>query len=203
MIRVLLVDDHGVIRVGLERLMSTTEDLELVGTAATGELAVELAAAHEPDVVLMDLSLPGMDGVAAARAILSAQPHARVLVLTSASDRPRILAALDAGAAGYLLKDSEPDELFDGIRAAARGETPLAAEAVAALHARTSGEGTGELTHREREVLELVADGLPNKVIARRLGIREKTVKAHLTRVYLQIGVSDRTQAALWLRHGA
>jgi DNA-binding NarL/FixJ family response regulator len=122
-------------------------------------------------------------------------------VLTSFSDRERILGALDAGAIGYLLKDSEPEELYRGIRAAARGESPLDPKAASALltaRAENRGGGAGDLSQREREVLALVAEGLPNKLIARRLEISEKTVKAHLTRVFQQIGVTDRTQAALW-----
>jgi len=202
MISLLLVEDHGVVRAGLERLLATTEDLKLVATAANGEQALALAREHRPDAVLMDLSLPGVDGIQATRLIRAEVPETTVVVLTSFSDRPRILAALDAGAAGYLLKDAEPDELFEGIRAAARGESPLAPQALMAISARGADGDPLDITRREREVLELVADGLPNKLIARRLGIREKTVKAHLTSVYQQIGVTDRTQAALWLRQG-
>jgi DNA-binding NarL/FixJ family response regulator len=203
-IRVLLADDHAVVRTGLERLIAATEDLEVVGAAADGEEAAELAERHAPDVVLMDLEMPRVDGIEATRRICAGASGAHVVVLTSFSDRDRILDALDAGAVGYLLKDAEPDELLRGIRSAARGESPLDPKAArSVLEARATARPPLELTAREREVLECVAAGLPNKLIARRLEISEKTVKAHLTRVYQAIGVTDRTQAALWAqRHG-
>jgi DNA-binding NarL/FixJ family response regulator len=204
MIRVLLADDHAVVRTGLERLIAATEDLEVVGAAADGEEAAELAERHAPDVVLMDLEMPRVDGIEATRRICAGASGAHVVVLTSFSDRDRILDALDAGAVGYLLKDAEPDELLRGIRSAARGGSPLDPKAArSVLEARATARPPLELTVREREVLECVAAGLPNKLIARRLEISEKTVKAHLTRVYQAIGVTDRTQAALWAqRHG-
>ncbi len=203
MIRVLLAEDHGLVRAGLERLLATVADVEVVGSASDGAEAVELAAETRPDVVLMDLSMPNVDGIEATRQILAAGGEAQVVVLTSVSDRERILAALDAGAIGYLLKDAEPDELIGGIRAAARGESPLSPKAARALlTARAEGE-RAELSPREREVLRCVAEGKPNKLIARELGISEKTVKTHLTRVFQQLGVTDRTQAALWAKaHG-
>ena len=151
------------------------------------------------DVVLMDLEMPRLDGIEATRRIRAAAPGSSVVVLTSFSDRDRILDALDAGAVGYLLKDAEPEELLRGIRSAARGESPLDPKAArSVLEARATARPPIELTAREREVLECVAAGLPNKLIARELDISEKTVKAHLTRVYQAIGVTDRTQAALW-----
>jgi DNA-binding NarL/FixJ family response regulator len=152
----------------------------------------------------MDLSMPSVDGVEATRAILADQPTTRVVVLTAFSEQERIFAALDAGAVGYLLKDAEPDELIRGVRAAAAGESPFSPKAGAALVARRSELLRRErLTEREREVLILVSEGLANKAIARRLGVSEKTVKAHLTSVFARIGVTDRTQAALWaLRNG-
>ena len=203
MIRVLLAEDHPVVRAGLEALLGTAEDVELVGAAADGEEAVELATALEPEVVLIDLSMPRLDGIEATRRIVAASPEIRVVILTAFSDRERILGAIDAGALGYLLKDASPEELLGGVRAAARGEAPLAPKAASEVLAVRAGRREAELTGREREVLALVADGLPNKQIARRLEISEKTVKAHLTRVYEQIGVTDRTQAALWAqRHG-
>jgi DNA-binding NarL/FixJ family response regulator len=203
MIRVLLAEDHSLVRAGLERLLATANDIEVVGGAADGAKAIELAADTRPDVVLMDLSMPNVDGIEATRAIVAANQDVQVVVLTSLSDRDRILAALDAGAIGYLLKDAEPDELIDGVRAAARGESPLAPKAARTLlTARADRERAG-LSEREWEVLRCVAEGLPNKVIARKLGISEKTVKAHLTRVFQEIGVTDRTQAALWAKlHG-
>ena len=194
MIRVLVAEDHGLVRAGLEQLIENMDDVELVGSAADGAAAV--AAAHElqPDVVLMDVSMPGMDGIAATREIAG---RTRVVMLTSFVDRPRILQALDAGAIGYLLKDAEPDELYRGIRAAAQGESPLAPQAASALIAARR-EPEVRLSEREREVLALLARGEPNKLIARALGISEKTVKNHLTRIFEAIGVTDRTKAALW-----
>jgi DNA-binding NarL/FixJ family response regulator len=196
-IRVLVADDHGVVRGGLERLLAGEDDMELVGAAADGAEAVRLAAEHTPDVVLMDLSMPRVDGIEATRRVGEACPSCRVVVLTSFSDRERILQALDAGAVGYLLKDTEPDDLLRGVRAAARGESPLNPKVAGAVIAARSAPRVS-LSPREREVLELVAEGLPNKLIARRLEISEKTVKAHLTRVYSELNVTDRTQAALW-----
>jgi len=204
MIRVLLADDHAVVRSGLTQLLATVEDVEVVGAAADGAEAVDLALAERPDVVLMDLSMPVMDGIEAIRRLRGRDPEARIVVLTSFSDRERILDALDAGAIGYLLKDAEPEELIRGVRAAAAGEAPLAPKAASAvLTARADQRPVAELTPREREVLEALARGKANKQIARELGISEKTVKAHLTRVFESIGVTDRTAAALWAqRHG-
>jgi len=204
MIRLLIADDHAVVRSGLEHLVATFEDVELVGAAANGEEAVRLCAEHRADVVLMDLEMPVLDGIEATRRIAAESPGAAVVVLTSFSDREQILRALDAGAIGYLLKDAEPDELARAVRAAARGEAPLDPRAGRALlHARTAGSPLDGLSDREREVLAMVARGLPNKLIARELAISEKTVKAHLTSVFRTIGVTDRTQAALWAeRHG-
>jgi DNA-binding NarL/FixJ family response regulator len=199
MIGVLVVDDHPVLRSGLAQLLEHAEGIELVGLAADGAEGIELALSTRPDVVLMDLQMPGLDGVEATSRILSSCEGTRVVVLTSFSDRERILDALDAGATGYLLKDAAPDELLRGIHAAAAGQAALAPKAATELLAeRRDVRPATELTPREREVLVMVAEGLPNKLIARRLEISEKTVKAHLTRVFERIGVSDRTQAALW-----
>ena len=198
-IRVLLADDHDVVRRGLTALLDGAPGFAVVAAAADGAEAVILAAEHEPDVILMDLSMPGVDGIEATRQVVAERPGARVVVLTSFSERERILDAIDAGAVGYLLKDSDPDELLRAIQAAARGEAPLAPKAATAvLAARAEGRPAADLTAREREVLQLVAQGLANKQIARRLGIAEKTVKTHLTSVFHRIGVTDRTQAALW-----
>jgi len=200
MIRVLLADDHGLVRDGLTRLLGSVPDIDVVATAADGEEAVRLAGEHQPDVILMDLRMPEMDGSEATRRLLEADPTTQVVILTSFSERDEILSALDAGAIGYLLKDAEPDELIRGIRAAAQGESPLAPKAARTLiGSRGMGSGHG-LTDREREVLTLVTRGLPNKLIARELGISEKTVKAHLTTVFQRIGVTDRVQAAMWAR---
>lgn len=204
MIRLVVADDHHVVRTGLEQLVGTFDDVELVGAAADGAEAAELCAATRPDVALLDLEMPVVDGVEATRRIREASPTTTVVVFTSFSDRERILRALDAGAVGYVLKDAEPDELHRSLRAAARGEAPIDPKAAAELlAARTGHDRSDELTTREREVLGLVAGGLANKQIARRLGISEKTVKGHLTQVFQTIGVTDRTQAALWAeRHG-
>ncbi len=198
-IRVLVVDDHKVVRSGLEQLLATTDDIELVGTASNGYEAIAAVERLHPDVVLMDLSMPELDGIDATRRISAEHPASRVLVLTSFSDQSRILEALSAGADGYLLKHAEPDDIADGIRAVHAGESPLDPKAARALvESRRSGRDTPQLTDREREVLLLVRDGLANKQIARRLGIAERTVKAHLTSVFQRLGVADRTQAALW-----
>lgn len=203
MIRVLVAEDHSVVRAGLVELLEGSPDFEVAGVAANGREAVELTREARPDVVLMDLAMPELTGIEATRQIAAANGEVRIVVLTASSDRARVLDALDAGAAGYLLKDAEPAEIFEGIRAAARGEAPLAPKAASAVLEERSGQRTADLSDRESEVLGLVAEGLPNKLIARRLEISEKTVKAHLTRVFERIGVSDRTQAALWAReHG-
>lgn len=199
MIRVLVADDHQLVRAGLQSLLDGVDDMTVVGAAADGAEAVDLVAGTRPDVVLMDLSMPGVDGVEATRRILGGHPDTAVVVLTSYADRDRILDALDAGAIGYLLKDAEPAELLQGIRSAARGESPLDPRAArTVLGARRERRALGDLTDREREVLALVAKGLANKQIARSLGITERTVKAHLTSVFQRIGVTDRTSAALW-----
>jgi len=200
-IRVLIAEDHALLRTGLEKLLSAHADVEVVGSVANGAEAVELAATTDPDVVLMDLSMPVLDGMEATERIVAANGDIAVVILTSFSDRDRIRQALDAGAVGYLLKDAEPDELLRGIRAAARGESPLAPKvARAVLTDRSQTKSGPELTTRERQVLELVAAGLANKQIARRMGIAEKTVKSHLTTIFQRIDVNDRTQAALWAK---
>ena len=202
MIRVLIADDHQVVRSGLEQLLATADDIELAGMAADGAEAVAQAAALAPDIVLMDLSMPGIDGIEATRAITAAGTATQVVVLTSFSDKQRILDALDAGAAGYVLKHAEPDELLDAIRAAHEGGSPLDPKAARVLldRQRSSSASPTKMSDREEEVLRLVASGLANKAIARQLGIAERTVKAHLTNIFQRIGVTDRTQAALWAR---
>jgi DNA-binding NarL/FixJ family response regulator len=199
----MLAEDHAVVRAGLERLLGTVGDIEVVAQAVDGAQAVELAAEHRPDVVLMDISMPNLDGIEATRQIVDANAEIQVVVLTSFSDREKIEAALDAGAIGYLLKDAEPEEVIRGVQAAARGESPLAPRAARALIAARAERPELQLSERELDVLRCVAKGLPNKLVARELGISEKTVKAHLTRIFQQLGVTDRTQAALWAReHG-
>jgi DNA-binding NarL/FixJ family response regulator len=198
-IRVLVADDHAVVRGGLEQLLSTAPDIEVVAMVADGEEAVAAVARERPDVVLMDLSMPGVDGIEATRRIVAADAGARVVVLTSFSDNRRIMDALGAGASGYLLKHAGPEELLGAVRAAAAGDAPLDPKAARVLleERRTAGPAA-ELSPREREVLQLVRRGRANKQIARELGITERTVKAHLTSVFARIGVTDRTQAALW-----
>jgi len=200
-IRVLLCDDHVVVREGLARLLENADGIEVVAVASDGQEGLEQARAARPDVVLMDLSMPRLDGVSATRAILSELPETYIVVLTSFADRERVLEAIDAGAAGYVLKDSDGAEVVRAIRAAAAGDAPLDPRAArAVLTRRTNSAPSTSLTPREREVLAQVGAGLSNKIIALRLGISEATVKAHLTRIYQQIGVTDRTQAALWAR---
>jgi DNA-binding NarL/FixJ family response regulator len=200
-IRVLLCDDHVVVREGLARLLENADGIEVVGVASDGQQGLEEARATRPDVILMDLSMPRLDGVSATRAIIAELPGTYIVVLTSFADRDRVLQAIDAGAAGYVLKDSDGAEVVRAIRAAAAGDAPLDPRAArAVLTSRIRSTPATSLTPREREVLALVGAGLSNKVIAMRLGISEATVKAHLTRIYQQIGVTDRTQAALWAR---
>jgi DNA-binding NarL/FixJ family response regulator len=204
MIRIVIADDHGIVRQGLAGLLEGVDDLTVVGVAADGADAVALAREHRPDVVLMDLQMPGVDGVEATRMIVEEGLGAEVLVLTSFSDHARILAAIDAGAVGYLLKDAEPADLIDGVRAVARGESPLDPRAARQLIRSRDASTVGpvdqpvDLSPRETEVLRLVVEGLLNKQIAQRLGISERTVKAHLTSIFQRTGVADRTQAALW-----
>jgi DNA-binding NarL/FixJ family response regulator len=201
MIDVLVVDDHALMRAGLRGVIAAAEDMRLVGMAADGAQALQLMATTSPRVVLMDLSMPGMDGVAATRRITEEYPDTDVVVLTSYSDQQRVMEAMDAGAIGYLLKDTDPADLLAGIRAAAQGNSPLDPRvARTILHTRRAPSPAGELTEREEEVLALVGRGFANKQIARALGIREGTVKAHLTSVFQRIGVRDRTSAALWAR---
>jgi DNA-binding NarL/FixJ family response regulator len=196
MITVLLVDDHILIRAGLQRLLEQTGEITVAAVADRGDTAVLMDAELEPDVILMDVSMPGMSGIETTRQI-RANRDASVVMLTASTDRDQILDALDAGAIGYLIKDSDPAVLIDGVRAAANGDAPLDARAARAL-LENRARKTTELTKRETEVLELVTHGLANKAIARRLTISEKTVKAHLTRVFAELDVTDRTQAALW-----
>ena len=201
MIDVLVVDDHALMRAGLRGVIAAAGDMRVVGLAADGAEALEAVATTSPHVVLMDLSMPGMDGVTATRHITEEFPDVDVVVLTSYTDQQRVLEAMDAGAIGYILKDTDPADLLAAIRSAAQGHSPLDPRvARTILHTRRAASPLTELTDREREVLTLVGRGLANKQIARTLGIREGTVKAHLTSVFLRIGVHDRTSAALWAR---
>jgi DNA-binding NarL/FixJ family response regulator len=204
MIQVVIADDHGVLRDGLAGVISAQADMQLVGAAANGAEALELCRTHAPDVVLMDLEMPVMDGIEATRAIVAELPDTAVLVLTSFSDRRRITGALAAGAVGYLLKDASADDVVRGIRTAAEGGSPLDPRAARSLlDAASAPDPLAGISPREREVLGLLLDGMPNKLIARRLEISEKTVKSHLTSIFRVIGVHDRVQAILWVeRHG-
>ncbi|MBD8608983.1 response regulator transcription factor [Frigoribacterium sp. CFBP 13729] len=218
MIRVLVVDDHPLVRQGLRSLVDQADGVEVVEEAADGERGVAAAALHRPDVVLMDLSMPGIGGVEATRRIVAADPQVHVVVLTSVPDASSVREALAAGAVGYLLKDAEPAAVVAGVRAAAEGGAPLdprAARAllpdrsapVTAVPDRTAPAGVPQpapfVSGREAEVLRLLGRGLANKQIGTELGISERTVKAHVGSVFRRIGVADRTSAALWARdHG-
>ena len=203
MISVLLAEDHPVVRNGLVELLGSEPDIEIAAAVGDGAAAVAALGDHDPDIVLLDLTMPEMDGIEATRMVIEHRPDTRVVILTASADREQMLRAVDAGALGYLLKDASPAELIEGIRAASRGESPLDPKVARELLADRRETRAPQLTDREREVLALVGEGLPNKLIARRLEISEKTVKAHLTRVFTEIGVTDRTQAALWARgHG-
>jgi NarL family two-component system response regulator LiaR len=202
-IRVLIADDHAVVRQGLRTFLELQEDIEVVADACDGEEAVSAVLDGRPDVVLMDLVMPGLDGIEATRRILRERPATRVIALTSFLDDEKVLPAVRAGAAGYLLKDVEPEQLVRAIHTVHRGEALLHPAATATVmrelagHAEPVDETDLGLTGREREVLTLVARGLPNKLIARELGIAEKTVKTHVSSILAKLGVTDRTQAAL------
>jgi DNA-binding NarL/FixJ family response regulator len=195
----MVVDDHAVVREGLSKLLGAAADIDVVAAASGGEEVAALIQSAAPDVILMDLSMPDVDGVEATRRALAIRPQAKVVMLTSFSDPEHVNAALDAGAVGYVLKDAAPEEIVQAVKAAGRGEAPFSPRAASALlQRRAQKRPADDLTPRERQVLELVGQGLPNKQISRKLGIKEKTVKAHLTNVFQRIGVSDRTSAALW-----
>ena len=200
MIRVLVVDDHHLVRAGLITLLEAAADIQVAGEAADGQQAIEAAAATAPDVVLMDLSMPVLDGVAATRLLLAERPDTRVVALTSFSDRQRVTDILAAGATGYVLKDCHPDDLLAAVRAAADGHVPLDPRVAAALLPTREPPLADQLSEREKQVLRLVATGLANKQIARRLGIAESTVKVHTGNIFRRIGVTDRTSAALWAK---
>ena len=198
-IRVLVVDDHAVVREGLRVFLELQDGIEVAGEAADGAEAVEAAERIRPDVVLMDLVMPRLDGLAAMRALRDRLPGVRVVVLTSFLDDNKILPALRAGAAGYLLKNAPPQEVARAVRAAHAGEAVLDPAVAARLLDALGGgaEPLDRLTPREREVLELIGRGFPNKLIARELGLSEKTVKTHVGHVLAKLGVTDRTQAAV------
>lgn len=201
-ITVLVCDDHPIVRQGLCTFLASCDGLEAVAEAGDGAEAVRKARHLEPTVVLMDLLLPGeLDGIAATERILAERPATRVLVLTSYTGDDRVLPAVRAGAVGYLLKDVEPAQLEAAVRAAHRGESVLASQVTGAVLAAARPDpalpGLADLTARERDVLALLGEGLTNRLIARRLGVTEKTVKTHVSHVLGKLGVADRTQAAL------
>jgi two-component system, NarL family, response regulator LiaR len=199
-IRVLLVDDHAVVREGLRTYLGLHDDIAVVGEAADGRAAVEAAVRLRPDVVLMDLVMPELDGVGAIRRIHEAVPATKVIALTSFDDDEKVFPAIKAGAAGYLLKDVRPAELAEAIRKASRGEALLAPSVAARLMQEVAGgpSPAATLTERELEVLRLIARGMPNKLIARELVVSEKTVKTHVSNILAKLHLSDRTQAALY-----
>ncbi len=204
-IRVLVVDDHQVVRQGLRTFLSVQDDIEVVGEAADGAEAVEQAEALRPDVVLMDLRMPHVDGIEALHRLRERGNPARVLVLTSFTERSTVVPAIKSGAAGYVLKDIDPDALANSIRAVHDGRVLLEQWIVDALLGEDAGAGDApaQLTQREREVLAQIARGRSNREIARALYLSEKTVKAHVSSILMKLGVQDRTQAALYaVRHG-
>ena len=194
-IRVLVVDDHPVVRAGLTGMLATQDDLSVVGEAASGEEALELTDRLRPNVILMDLQMPGLDGVAAIRQICRHEDRPSILVLTTYDSDARILAAVEAGANGYLLKDAPREDLFSAIRAAAAGGAPLSPTVAARLMHRVRVGSDEPLSPRETEVLQLVARGSSNSEVARDLRISEATVKTHLLHIFEKLGVGDRTSA--------
>ncbi|MBB5961139.1 response regulator [Planomonospora venezuelensis] len=208
MIRVLIADDHPVVRQGLRTFLELQDDLDVVGEAADGAEAVELVESLSPDVLLLDLKMPVLDGLGTLLLLAGRERPPKVLVLTSVGDRRDVAPAMRAGAAGFLYKDVEPTALVQAIRAVHGGQVLLAPEAAEAVLAGVSGTGeragpVAALTDREREVLALIASGRSNREIARELAVAEKTVKTHVSNVLMKLGVQDRTQAALYaVRHG-
>jgi DNA-binding NarL/FixJ family response regulator len=215
-IRVLLVDDHAMVRRGMRDFLGLHPDIEIVGEAGDGAAAIEAALALRPDIVVMDLMLPGIDGIEATARIKAAAPDVEIIAITSFIEEARVVAAIEAGASGFLLKDAEADELAAAIRSAAAGEVHLdpAIAGIVARRMRDGGRGEGgpgdgtmgglaALTTRERDVLARVARGLPNRQIAEDLGITERTARTHLSNILGKLGLASRTQAALLaVQHG-
>ncbi|MER5974377.1 response regulator transcription factor [Streptomyces sp. NPDC002055] len=206
-IRVLLVDDHQVVRRGLRTFLEVQDDIEVVGEAADGAEGVECAEELRPDVVLMDVKMPGTDGIEALRQLRARENPARVLIVTSFTEQRTVVPALRAGAAGYVYKDVDPEALAGAIRSVHAGHVLLQPEVAGALLSQEvagGAQGRGNaLTEREREVLALIADGRSNREIARALVLSEKTVKTHVSNILMKLDLADRTQAALWaVRHG-
>lgn len=202
MIRVLIADDHPLVREGLRSFLSTIEDIEVVGEASDGSEAIAMARDLDPHVVVMDLAMPNVDGIEAIRQISGANTSIRIIALTSFATDDKVFPAIEAGAAGYLLKESEPADLADAIRTVHRGEPILhpsvAARLMRQVAAASPRAHRTDLTARELEVLRLIAAGRSNKQIARELSVAEKTVKAHVSNVLSKLGVADRTQAAVY-----
>ena len=203
--RVLLVDDHAMVRRGLRDFLGLFEDIEVVGEASDGDEAIEASGQLQPDVVVMDLNLPRLDGVEATRELRATQPDVEVVALTGQLDEARVMAAIEAGAAGFLLKDAEPDDVAAAIRAARNGEMyldPAVAGVVARQLRATNGAASAAddlaLTPRERDVLALVAQGMPNRAIGETLGITERTARTHVSNILAKLGLTSRTQAALY-----
>jgi DNA-binding NarL/FixJ family response regulator len=194
-IRVLIADDHAVVRQGLRTFLDLQEDIEVVAEAGDGEEALAAALEHEPDVMLIDLVMPRLDGIEALRRLRERSPQVRAIVLSSFVDDDKLFPAVRAGAAGYLLKDVQPQELVEAIRTVHRGGALLHPQVAARLLQEMTET---PLTPREREVLVLIGRGMPNKIIARELSLSEKTVKAHVSSILAKLGVTDRTQAALY-----
>ncbi|MEV7424003.1 MULTISPECIES: response regulator transcription factor [unclassified Streptomyces] len=207
-IRVVLVDDHQVVRRGLRTFLEIQEDIEVVGEASDGAGGVARTEELRPDVVLMDIKMPGTDGIQALRKLRELQNPARVLIVTSFTEQRTVVPALRAGAFGYVYKDVDPEALAGAIRSVHAGHVLLQPEVAGALLAQDDPAGGGQgrgtsLTEREREVLGLIADGRSNREIARALVLSEKTVKTHVSNILMKLDLSDRTQAALWaVRHG-
>jgi DNA-binding NarL/FixJ family response regulator len=197
-VRLLLVDDHEVVRTGLRTFLELQEDMRVVGEAGTGERALALVPSVRPDIVLLDLHLPGLSGVEVVQRLRASHPDVKVVVLTSFAGQDAVLPAVRAGVAGYLLKDVGPAELADALRTVHAGGSPLHPRVAATVMRSVGGPVRDQLTAREREVLRLVARGLSNRLIARELALAEKTVKTHVSAILSKLGVADRTQAALY-----
>ncbi|MED5244725.1 response regulator [Priestia sp. LL-8] len=208
-IKILIADDHHVVRKGLVFFLQTQPDLEVVGEASNGEEALKLATSLEPHIVLMDLSMPVLDGIEATRELKKQAPHIQVMILTSFSDQDHVIPALEAGASGYQLKESDPDELVAAIRKLMNGENQLHPKVTTHLLTRLTKSSEKKvnfidhLTKREKDVLKEIAKGKSNKEIGAALHITEKTVKTHVSNILSKLGVQDRTQAALYaVQHG-
>ena len=202
-IRVAIADDHPVVRRGLRAFLDSLDDIEVVGEAVDGERAVQLVVTEEPDVLLLDLKMPKLDGIGVISRLRSRGTSTRILVLTSFTAQQQVIPAIQAGADGYLLKDADPSELEQAIRAVYRGDPLLAPEAAAAVMAAVSGQTLDlpeldRLTPREREVLAGLGRGLSNRSLAEELFITEKTIKTHVSSILMKLGLADRVQAALF-----